>query len=568
MDYRKKVINLLRKEVDVDGSMIETPPQPELGDYSLPCFSLAKKLRKSPQEIAQELVRKLELKQPVSRIEVKGAYINFFINKQKMADSVLKGIAKEKGSFGRTRKKKEKVMVEFPSPNTNKPLHLGHIRNIVIGDSVSNTLKFLGDRVVRANLNNDRGIHICKSMLAYRKFGKGKKPWQEKKKPDHFVGDFYVLFNHEAGKNPKLEEEAKEMLAKWEKGDKEAVELWKLMNAWAYDGFEETYERMGVSFDKHYYESDFYNKGKDIVLRGLKKGIFTREENGAVKADLSSYSLPEKILLRPDGTSIYMTQDIYLVRKKFSDFRLDRSLYVVASEQNMHFRQLFAILDMLGYKWAKEGKLVHLSYGMVYLPHGRMKSREGSVVDADDMIDEMEKVAEKEILRRDSRIKKAEAKKRAKVIGMGALKFHFAKTDIAKDMTYNPEESISFEGETGPYVQYTYARTCSILRKHGKRTGSRADCRLLKHESEEILIRLLYDFPHIIRESAEQMRPHVLANYLIRLCQAFNTFYQSVPVLSIKDEKTKKARLFLLKGVKQVIANSLDLLGIEYLERM
>src|SRR3989344_318756 len=565
MDFRKEIVKLLKDAVKIDESALEIPPQPEMGDYSLPCFALSKELKKNPNEIAQKLVRKIQLKQPVARIEVKGPYLNFFVNKQKMAESVLADIIKEKAKFGSAKKKKETVMVEFPSPNTNKPLHLGHVRNIVIGDSVANIHKFLGDKVIRANLNNDRGVHICKSMLAYQKFGKGRTPLKDKKKSDHFVGDFYVKFNEEAEKNPGLEEEAKDMLQKWEKKDKDVMKLWKTMSTWAYEGFEETYDRLGVSFDKYYYESDFYGKGKDIVLNGLKKGLFKRDENGALIVELGKYGLPDKVLLRGDGTSIYMTQDLYLAQKKFKDYKLDKSIYIVASEQNMHFRQLFRILEILGFKWAS--RCVHLSYGMVFLPHGRMKSREGTVVDADDLIDEMEKVAEKEILKRDIKISKAELKKRAGIIGLGALKFHFAKIDSARNMVYDPEESISFEGETGPYVQYTYARICSIMNKYGKKIDAKADFSLLKDKREEDLAKLLYGFPDTVKKAAETLRLHLIAHYLIFLCQSFNGFYQNVSVLDA-DEKTKKARLVLINGVKQVIANGLDLLGIEYVERM
>jgi arginyl-tRNA synthetase len=571
MDFKKDIVKLLKDIVKIDESIIEIPPRPEMGDYSLPCFSLASHFKKSPVEIAQELARKLPLKQPISKIEIKGPYLNFFINKAILAEAIIKEITKEKEKFGKdSKKKKETVMIEFPSPNTNKPLHLGHVRNIVIGDSMSNIFQFLGDKVIRANLNNDRGVHICKSMLAYQKFGKDSKgnmrnPCKEKMKTDHFVGDFYVKFNEAAKENPDLEEEAKAMLQKWEKKDKEVIKLWKLMNTWAYEGFEETYEKLGVSFSKYYYESDFYDKGKDIIIKGLKKGLFKKDESGAVVADLSKYKTPDKVLLRADGTSIYITQDIFLAQKKFDDYKLDKSVYVVASEQNTHFHQLFAILDILGYKWAK--KCVHLSYGMVYLPHGRMKSREGTVVDADDLIEEMKKIAEAEILKRDKDIKKSELKKRAEVVGLGALKFYFAKMDAGKDMTYNPEESISFEGETGPYVQYTYARICSILAKYGKKPDLKVNYKLLKESKETELIKILGQFPGEVNAAAGHLRPHLIATYLIRLCQAFNSFYQEVPILQA-DEETKKARIILISSAKQVIANGLDLLGIEYVERM
>lgn len=568
MDFKKDIISLLNKDIKgikFDESMLQVPPYSDMGDYSLPCFNFSQQMKKSPAEIAQDFVRKITLQQPVARVEVKGPYLNFFISRAVMAEAAIKEIAKKKKTYGRFEKKKEIIMVEYPSPNTNKPLHLGHVRNMLLGNSVSETLRFLGDKVIRANVNNDRGIHICKSMLAYKKFGMGKKPDKKKQKTDHFVGDFYVRYSEEEKKNPLIEEEAKEMLQKWEDGDKETIKLWKLMNTWAYEGFEETYEKLDIMFDKYYYESDIYKKGKEIVARGLKKGLFRKEENGAVSVELEKYGLPNKILLRGDGTSVYITQDLYLAEKKFKDYKLDRSIHVVASEQNMHFKQLFRILDILGNTWAN--KCYHLSYGMVYLPNGRMKSREGTVVDADDLIDEMIKVAEKEILKREPDISKAELKKRSEVIGIGALKFFMLKMDPAKDMVYDPEVSISFEGETGPYVQYTYARICSILAKHGKKLNVKVDYSLLKDKLEEELVRKLAGFPNIVRQAAEHYRPSLIAVYLIKLCQSFNTFYHDVPVLQAEKD-IKEARLVLIDAARQVIANGLDLLGIEYVERM
>lgn len=568
MNFKKEIIRLLKKDIrgiKAEESMIEVPPYPNMGDYSLPCFNFSKQLKKHPKDIAQEFVRKIALRQPIAKVEVKGPYLNFFINKAKMAEASISEIKKQKNRYGRTQKKKETVMIEYPSPNTNKPLHLGHVRNMLIGNSVSEILKLNGDKVIRANMNNDRGIHICKSMLAYKKFGKGRKPDKKKEKTDHFVGDFYVRFNEEAKRNPKFEEEAKEMLAKWEKGDKETVKLWKLMNTWAYEGFEETYEKLGVMFDKYYYESDYYRKGKDIVMKGLKKKLFRKDKDGAVMVELGRYGLPDKVLLRADGTSIYMTQDLYLAEKKFKDYKLDKSIYVVGSEQEMHFKQLFKILEILGYKWAK--KCYHLSHGMVYLPEGRMKSREGTIVDADDLVDEMIEVAKKEILKRDSKIGKTELKKRSEIIGLGALKFFMLKTDAAKDMTYDPEKSISFEGETGPYVQYTYARICSIMKKHGKKLPQKVDYRFLGEKLEEGLIRKISDFPNAVKKAAENYRPSIIANFLIKLCQGFNTFYHEVPVLQAEKD-VKEARLVLIDAVRQVIANGLDLLAIEYVERM
>ncbi|MCX8147386.1 MAG: arginine--tRNA ligase [Candidatus Woesearchaeota archaeon] len=591
MDFRKDIVKIvnpelrkMNKKLKIDESFLKIPPGPELGDYALPCFAFSKEIKRSPNEIAQELVRKISLKQPISRIDVKGPYVNFFINRQRMAEIVLQEIFKEKSRYGATKRKKEIVMIEFPSPNTNKPLHLGHIRNMVIGDSMSRIYKFCGSRVIKANLNNDRGIHICKSMLAYKKFGDGAMPDKRIKKTDHFVGDFYVKFNEEAKNNPALEEEGKEMLKKWEQGDKETIKLWKLMNTWAYEGFEETYARLGMGFDKYYYESDFYDKGKKIVLNGLKKKKFKKDKDGAIIAELEKYGLPNKVVLRSDGTSLYITQDIYLAIKKFKDYKLDRSIYVVANEQDLHFKQLFKILEILGYKWAK--RCYHLSYGMVYLPHGRMKSREGTVVDADDLIDEMVRMAKNEINKRHENLSMEELDRRAEIIGIGAIKFYFANVDPARDMVYDPDKSISFDGETGPYVQYTYARICSILRKYAEEYGNaekiagkikekagkkaekvKINCSLFNDEKELDLIAKLNSFPFAVEDAITKNKPSAIANYLIKLCQSFNTFYQFVPVLKA-DKELRETRMSLIMGVKQIIENGLNLLGIDYLEEM
>src|SRR3989344_881795 len=369
----------------------------------------------------------------LDKVAPNGPYINFYLNKKNLSTSVLHKIQQQKENYGQ-QSFGEKIMIEFSSPNTNKPLHLGHVRNISLGDSISRILSFLGNDVIKGCLVNDRGIHICKSMLAYKKWGHNKNP---DKKSDFFVGDFYVLFAKKATEHPELEQEAQEMLRLWEKGDKEVVALWKKMNEWVYAGFEETYAKLAVSFDKYYYESAIYLFGKEIAQEGLKKEIFF-DKDGAIVAPLQEFGLPDKVLVRSDGTTIYITQDLYLALKKFEDYKLNRSIYVVGSEQNLHFQQLFAILKKLGHKFA-DG-CYHLSYGMVNLPEGKMKSREGTVV----------------------------LQQRGKQVGIAALKFHMLKIDAAKDMVYNPKESISFEGETGPYVQYTHARISSILRKHGE----------------------------------------------------------------------------------------------------
>ncbi len=460
-------------------------------------------------------------------------------------------------------------MVEFCSPNTNKPLHLGHVRNCVIGESVSNILKFNGSNLTKACLVNDRGIHICKSMLAYQKWGEGKLP---DIKSDFFVGKYYVMFAKKAAESAvvekELEDEAQLLLQKWEQCDKNTIKLWKRMNSWVYKGFGETYKSLGVKFDKYYYESQMYKEGKDIIMDGLNRGKFIKDETGAIIADLEQFKLPKKVLIRGDGTSIYITQDIFLAKKKFDDYKLDQSVYVVGSEQNTHFQVLFKIMDILGYPWASQ--LKHLSYGMVYLPEGKMKSREGKVVDADDLVRGMVELARFGVKERHKDLEEAEVERRARIIGLGALKFYLLKTDFVKDMHYNPEESISFEGETGPYVQYTHARICSILNK----LDEKMDAAFIKKvnfevydKSEQEIIALLKAFPEIVNDAAFNLKPSIITRYLLDLCQKVNEFYHANQILKAPEELLR-ARIMLIYDAKQVIAKGLNLLGIEALEEM
>jgi arginyl-tRNA synthetase len=452
-------------------------------------------------------------------------------------------------------------MIEYPAPNTNKPLHLGHVRNMLLGNSICSILAFAGYQAIPVNYVNDRGVHICKSMLAYQKWGKNKQP---DKKSDHFVGDFYVMFSQKAKEHPELEQETQELLRKWEAGDKELVALWKKMNKWALDGFNETYKKFDVHHKKTYFESEIYNHGKEIILEGLKKGLFSKDEEGAIIADLENNGLGKKVLIRKDGTAIYITTDIYLAKIKFDDFKMDKSVYIVGSEQIYHFKVLFKLLDMLGFPFAKN--CYHLAYGMIYLPEGRMKSREGTVVDADDLLVEMEKEAEEEVKKRHAELKKQEIEKRKEIIGKGALKFFILKYDPMKDFTYDPKESISFEGETGPYVQYAHARICSILRNVKKFSPEKIKP-VFSHKLELRLITLLADFPNIVNAAAEQYKPSLVARYALDLAQAFNEFYHECPVLKA-EKKVMESRLVLIFCVKQVIKNALDLLGIKSPEEM
>ncbi|MBN2111898.1 arginine--tRNA ligase [Candidatus Woesearchaeota archaeon] len=564
--FRQKVLDALKKEMK--GVKVEislgVPPNPEMGDYAFPCFVLSKEFKKSPNQIAEELAKKIKLNKHLKKIEVQGPYLNFFVNKEELAKEVLPAIEKEKGNYGKSRSRKQKqVMVEFCSPNTNKPLHLGHLRNIFLGESVSRLLESANNKVIRANFFNDRGVHICKSMYAYQKWGKGREP---NKKPDHFVGDWYVLFAKKSGESEKYEKEAKDLLKKWEEGDTETIELWKKMNKWAFDGFRETYNALGIKYDKEYFESDIWMYGRNIVVEGLKKGILKKNDEGAVYAQLEEHGLPNKILLRSDGTTIYMTTDLYLAKLKFEDYpNLSKSVYVVASEQDLHFKQLFKIAELMKYQFAK--KLFHLSYGMVNLPEGRMKSREGNVVDADDLVEEMAKLAKKEIEQRHKDIGKDELKKRAEQIGLGALKFYMLKIDHTRDMTYNPEESIAFEGETGPYVQYAHARCCSMLKKSPLKEIRTVDFGLLKHPKETAIISLLGSFPDVVRDSADHQKPSAVARYLLDLAKSFSEFYENCPVIQ-EDKNLLKARLLVVDCVRQVIKNGLELLGIESPEVM
>lgn len=543
----QKHVKLKEQEIE---NLIEIPPSSELGDYAFPCFILAKKEKKNPTIIAEELAGKIKATKEISQIKVVGAYLNFFINKKILAESVIKELLKEKKSI----QKKEKIVVEFLSPNTNKPLHIGHLRNMSIGESICRILE-QDNKIIRTNLYNDRGIHIVKSMLAYKKFGRNRKP---KDKPDKFVGDFYVLFNKKT--DNELEDEAQEMLQKWEAGDKQTLDLWKKMNSWAVKGIEQTYKNFGIKFDRQYYESKIYKKGREIINHGFKKGIFKKRRDNAVVIDLGN-ELGEKVLLRADGTSVYITQDLYLAEKKYQDFRFDKSIYVVGNEQDYHFKVLFKILKLLKYKFSNS--LFHLSYGMVFLPEGRMKSREGKVIDADDLIEEMQKLAEKELKKR-YKLNKKNLKERAEKIALSAIKYFLLKVEYSKDITFNPEEAINFEGDSGPYLQYSYARASSILRK--AKSKRKLEIKIIDLKQEEIeLIKKLAEFPEIVKNVEKQLNPSILANYSFSLAKLFNEFYHSCPVIGSLEESF---RLKLVQAFRIVIKNSLFLLGIEVMEEM
>lgn len=558
-EFEKAIINILKQHTGLDDIRLEVPPSLELGDFAFACFPLAKAHKKSPVQVASELAENIKPDSHIAGVKSEGPYLNFFINKPALFEKTIQKISANADEYGSSSRQPQKIMVEFSSPNTNKPLHLGHLRNIAIGESVSRIFEKNNNHVVRSCIVNDRGIHIIKSILAYMEKGNGRDP---DKKPDHFVGDFYVEYSNMAEADPQYEDLAKKLLKDWESGEPKIRELWNKMNEWVYDGFNQTYKKLGITFDKVYYESQIYEKGKEIVLQGLKEGKF-QNKDGAVIAKLEEFGLPDKVLIRSDGTSIYMTQDIYLAKIKFEEYHLDKSIYVVATEQNLHFNQLFKILEILGYSWADE--CYHLAYGMVYLPEGKMKSREGLVVDADDIIQQTENLAKKEVSARYN-LSDNELKDRAKKIAMAALKFHLLKHDAYRDMTYDPKESISFQGETGPYVQYTYARIQSILKK-AESPFKDADYGLLEHPSEWGLVRSAAFFPNIVMEAQTNLKPSVIARYLLDTAQMFNEYYHDVPILR-SEEKLRQARIMLIKSIGQVLKNGLNLLGIDAIEEM
>ena len=557
----------LSLSADAIEALLEIPKDAQHGDLALPSFTLAKKLRKDPAEIARELAAQLSssLKavKEFEKVEAAGPYVNFFVNKQLLAQQTLKVILKQRKKYGSANMQR-KVVIEFPSPNTNKPLHLGHARNIVLGQALASILEFIGNKVHVLNLYNDRGVHICKSMLAYEKFGRGNSPQKAKRKSDHFVGDYYVRFAQEAEKDKHLEEEAQEMLKKWEQGDKKTLALWKKMNRWAYTGFEETYKLFELKIEKNYYESALYDKGREIVLEGVKKGLVKKKEDGALYIDLTSDGLGEKILLRADGTSIYITQDLYLALAKYKEFNFDKSLYVCAAEQDYHFKALFKILGLLEHSLAQ--RLIHVSYGMVNLESGRMKSREGNVVDSDDMIAEMRELASHEIVQRHGELGKKETNKRAHAIAMAALRYYFLKVERTRDVTFKPEESLAFEGDTGPYLLYTYARARSILRKakETKKKTHRLNT-LQMTDKEKQLILHLSKFPETVHAAHASLAPNLIANYAFQLAQLFNEFYHTHPVIGSPEERF---RLLLVDASSQVLKNALALLNISVLEKM
>ena len=567
------------------------------GHLTLVVFPFLRMSKTGPEQTAQEIGEYLQANEPsVAAFNVIKGFLNLTIASSAWIE-LLNGIHADK-QYGivAVTDNSPLVMIEYSSPNTNKPLHLGHVRNNLLGNALANIVAANGNKVVKTNIVNDRGIHICKSMLAWQKYGNGETPESSGKKGDHLIGDYYVSFdkhykaevkelmakfqsegmNEEEAKakaeaESPLMKEAREMLVKWEANDPEVRALWKKMNDWVYAGFDETYRMMGVTFDKIYYESNTYLEGKEKVMEGLEKGFFYRKEDGSVWADLTGEGLDHKLLLRADGTSVYMTQDIGTAKLRFADYPIDKMIYVVGNEQNYHFQVLSILLDKLGFEWGKG--LVHFSYGMVELPEGKMKSREGTVVDADDLMAEMIDTAKEtsnELGKLDG-LTKEEADNIARIVGLGALKYFILKVDARKNMTFNPKESIDFNGNTGPFIQYTYARIQSVLRK-AKEAGIEIPAHLPAgielSEKEEGLIQMIADFAAIVKQAGEDYSPSIIANYTYDLVKEYNQFYHDFSILREENEAVKVFRLALSENVAKVVRLGMGLLGIEVPDRM
>ncbi len=555
------------------------PPNTELGHFAVGCFPLAKQFRKSPAEIAKKISEKITPDDVIQEVNVSGPYLNISIFPDVLFGKFCSEIISENNKYGESSVGQgTRGMVEFLSPNTNKPLHLGHLRNGALGMSISKILEATGHWVIKANLINDRGVHICKSMLAWKRWGDGSTPESEGLKGDHFVGSWYVRFAQEADKNQTIEDDVQIMLQQWEAGDPETVKCWETMNNWVYDGFAETYKNFGLEFDVFYYESDTYKMGKDVVQKGLGKNVFSKDDH-----DNTVFHLPvaefgqekggeaKKVtLLRPDDTSLYITQDIGASILKIEEHKLYFSIYVVGGEQEYHFKCLFQILSSLGYEWAKDCH--HLSYGMVYLPEGKMKSREGKIVDADVLIAEMKKLAADEIRQRDpeGRLSDDEINHRAKKIGIGAIKFYLLRVRPTQSINFDPAESISFDGFTSPYCQYAYARIFGILAKAQDSASNLQDCdfSLLGNAEELLLLQKLIQFPEEINNAVQGFNPSKISVHIFNTAKAFNQFYNKHHVLRAENEKLVTARLALIKATAIVLKKGLNLLGIEVLENM
>ena len=593
----KAVETLYGATVDAAQIQLQKTKREFEGSLTLVVFPLLRVSRKKPEDTASDIGAYLkENCHAVADYNVIKGFLNLTVSHESWLEMLENINADESYGIHKPDENSPLWMIEYSSPNTNKPLHLGHLRNILLGWALANIEEACGKQVVKTNIVNDRGIHICKSMLAWLKYGNGETPQSSGKKGDHLIGDYYVLFDKhyrqqvkeltekytaegmneeearkQAEQDAPLMREAHEMLVKWEQGDNEVRTLWRKMNEWVYDGFNETYRTMGVGFDKIYYESDTYLVGKSIVEDGLDKGIFFRKDDGSVWADLRNEGLDEKLLIRADGTSVYMTQDIGTAKLRYQDFPIKKMIYVVGNEQDYHFKVLSILLDRLGFEWGKS--LVHFSYGMVTLPNGKMKSREGTVVDADDLMEEMVLTAKQtsEELGKFADIPEDEKAETARIVGMGALKYFLLKVDARKNMLFNPEESIDFNGNTGPFIQYTYARIRSVLRKanaQGLDINSPVPAGTEVNDKEAALIQLLADFDATVRQAGEDMSPSIIANYCYDLVKEYNQFYHDYSILREENEGKKRLRLVLSANVAKIVRSGMNLLGIEMPERM
>ncbi|MGB5749130.1 MAG: arginine--tRNA ligase [Desulfobacterales bacterium] len=562
-----------------DGLEIGFPPNTDLGHFAVGCFPLAKQFRKSPAEIARKLAENMTVDDVLQKAIATGPYLNLTVSPAILFGDISSEIISADNTYGESSfGRKKRVMVEYLSPNTNKPLHLGHLRNGALGMSVARLYESTGHWVVKANLINDRGVHICKSMLAWQRWGDGSTPKSAGKKGDHFVGEWYVRFAREADGDDALENQVQQMLQQWEAGDRKTVDLWKTMNTWVYDGFSQTYHDFGLEFDVLYYESNTYKLGKDVIQKGLEAKVFAKDAHGNTVFELPAKEFGREkngnakkvTVLRPDGTSLYITQDIATSILKIEEHSLNFSIYVVGSEQEYHFKCLFQILADLGYKWAKD--CYHLSYGMVYLPEGKMKSREGKIVDADDLLDEMKKLAEDEIRQRDrdGKLSDNEVKSRAEKIGIGAVKFYLLRVRPNQSINFDPAESISFDGFTGPYCQYAYARIFGILEKAGSAglNLENSDFSQLGNTEELQLLQKLIEFPVEVEGAVRELNPSRVAVHVFNTAKSFNQFYNKHQVIQAGSAQLVSARLALIKATAVVLKKGLDLLGIEVLKNM
>lgn len=560
MNLKHYLVPLLEKHA-LDPLLLEVPQDHTMGDLAFPCFTLAKQFKKSPIQIATDLAAQMEATHPVQKILATGPYLNFFFNASWIAEQVIEQIIKEWVNYGRGNEASERILLESPGPNTNKPLHLGHVRNMLLGNALGNILQFVWHEVITVDIKNDRGIHICKSMLAYQLFGNNELPT---KKSDHYVWDRYVRFAQEVEKNPELLEQAQTMLQQREDDDESVRKLWNTMRDWVLEWIAPTYARYWTTIEKSYFESNFYKQWKQVVVDGLKSDLFTTKENGNIIYE--DETMGEKVVLRSNGTSIYITQDLALGQIRYEDYTMDRMIYVVGNEQEHHFKFLFSIFNALKLPFAQ--KCHHLSYGMIELPDGKMKSREWNVIDADTLANEMHELCKSMLTERYPELDANELERRAEIIAMGAIKYLIIKYDATKNFVFDKEQSLRFDWETGPYLQYTYARCSALLAKWKTLEGSKIDRSLLTSEKAKQVLLQLGNFQATVSKAAESYQPYLVARYLLDLSQLFNSFYQSERVFNEENLIGTNTRLMLIRAVQQVMGNGLGLLGIGTLDEM